>query len=95
MYGTIAKLKAKPGALEALKGMAGRDEAPPGAVAVFVFQMDANPNEFFVVAVSESEEAYRAYSESPESHQRYLELTKYLDGEPEWHDGQVVHHQLR
>ena len=68
----------------------GEQEPPPGSVALLVFQMDADPNEFIVVAVAESEEAYRASAESPEQHERFLEMMRYLAAEPEWNDGQVV-----
>ena len=38
-----------------------------------------------------SREAYVANANSPEQHQRYLDLVALLDGEPEWHDGTVTH----
>jgi quinol monooxygenase YgiN len=90
MYGTVARMKGKPGALEALKSRIGDAEQTSGAVALYVFRTDADPNEFFMVAVFESEEAYRANAEKPETHQGYLEMMKYLEAEPEWNDGQVI-----
>lgn len=91
MYGTIAKMRMKPGGLEALRDRFEGREPPDGAVASYLFQMDANPSEYYLVAVSESEEAYRASSESPEMHQNYVKMLKWLEGEPEWHDGKIVH----
>jgi quinol monooxygenase YgiN len=94
MYGTVARMRAKPGAIDALMEFADEDEAPPGSVALLVFQMDTDPNEFILVAVAESEEAYRANAESPEQHEVFLEMMQYLEGEPEWNDGIVVTYML-
>jgi len=96
MYGTIAKMKVKPGMLEKLSETMTVDEGghrPDGALSMSVFQMDANPNEIWVIAISESREAYRAYSESPESNERYQQMSDWLEAEPEWHDGEVLRHE--
>jgi quinol monooxygenase YgiN len=96
MYGSIAKMKVRPGKLEELNKMVASDEGghrPGGAVSLSAFRMDSDPNEIWVVAISESREAYRAYSESAESHEKYLAMREFLAGEPEWHDGEVIHHE--
>lgn len=90
MYGTVAKLRVKQGEVENFKKAMTRSATPPGAVAGYTYQTDANPNEVWLVAVFESKEAYRANAKSPEQHQRYLEMMKYLEAEPEWHDGEVI-----
>lgn len=94
LYGSIAEMHLKPGGLEALLDRGEGDTQPEGAVALYIFQMDADPNQVFVVAISESEAAYRAYSESEESHQQYVEMAKWLQGEPKWHDGHVLEYQV-
>jgi quinol monooxygenase YgiN len=96
MYGTVARMRARPGAIEQLKEFANRERgnAPPGSVALLVFQMDADPNELILVAAAESEEAYRANAESPEQHEVFLEMMQYLEAEPEWNDGQVVTYMI-
>ena len=63
---------------------------PGGTGALMVFQMDADRNEIYTVAIAESEEAYRARSESPQMHEAYLERLQWLESEPEWNDGNVV-----
>ena len=95
MYGSIAKMKVKPGKLEKLSEMMEMDggHSPGGAVSLSVFQMDADANEIWVVAISESQEAYQSYSESPESHELYLKMRESLAADPEWHDGEVIRHQ--
>ena len=52
--------------------------------------MDADPNRVFLVAISESEVAYRSYSESEASHEQYVEMTRWLEREPTWHDGHAL-----
>ena len=94
MYGTVAKLKVKPGGLEKLqKWSPEEDDRASGAVAVYAFQMDNDPNEVYTVAVFESKEAYVANADSPEQDKRYRRMLKWLEGEPEWHDGEIVFHQ--
>ena len=90
LYGSIAEMQVKPGAIEALMGRDNGGRQPEGSVALCVFQMDADPNQILAVAISESEAAYRTYSESRESQQRYGEMAKWLEGEPKWHDGRVL-----
>jgi hypothetical protein len=94
LYGSIAELQVKPGALEALLERGGEDSRPEGSVVLCALQMDADPNQVFMVAISESEAAYRAYSESEASGQRYAQMTKWLAGAPKWHDGRVLEYQV-
>ncbi|MGD8466844.1 MAG: hypothetical protein PVI09_23550 [Anaerolineae bacterium] len=94
LYGSIAQVQAKPGAMEALLDRGGGDNRPEGSVALCALQMDADPNQVFMVAISESEAAYRAYSESEASRQRYAQMTKWLADEPKWHDGRVLEYQV-
>lgn len=94
LYGSIAEVRVKPGALEALLDRGGGDSRPEGSVALYALQMDADPNRVFMVAISESEAAYRAYSESEASRLRYAEMTKWLAAEPKWHDGRVLEYQV-
>jgi hypothetical protein len=94
MYGTVAKLKVKPGGLDELQNWApDGDEQDRGAVAIYAFQMDDDPSRVYTVAIFESKEAYVANAESPEQDARYRRMVKWLEAEPEWHDGKVVYHQ--
>lgn len=91
MYGTIARLKTKPGAVEALRTLAEQADQPPGAVAEYVYQTDDDPNELWLVVMFESKEAYHANAQSPEQHARFEQMMQWLTEEPEWHDGEIVH----
>lgn len=92
MYGTIARVRVKPGMLEAFEAWQEANEVkrPEGPGAMLVFQLDRNPDELMVVIASESEAAYREFSERPGMHERYLDMLQFLDGEPEWYDGAII-----
>lgn len=94
MYGTIARLRVKPGGVQALREMAeerGAGELPEGAVAEYVYQMDDDPRELFLVVIFEDKDSYVANARSPETHQRFLKWREWLTADPEWHDGEIVH----
>jgi hypothetical protein len=57
MYGTIARVKIDPAKVEELKALGRRIGVAPGQIARYVYQMDANPGELFLVVVFESREA--------------------------------------
>ena len=92
MYGTVARIRIKPGMERKLMELAGQWEGTwPGSVASYIYRMDAGDNEYYLAVVAESKEAYFANANSPEQDARYREMLQYLDGEPEWHDGEIVY----
>jgi heme-degrading monooxygenase HmoA len=64
--------------------------AIPGVIKVYVYQTDADSREFYMAVVFESRESYVANAQSPEQHQRYLQLRQHLEADPDWHDGNIV-----
>jgi quinol monooxygenase YgiN len=90
MYGTVAKMRAKHGHVGGLELVARGAEMPKGAVGLYVFRSDADPDELWMIAIFESKDAYFANARSPEQHERFLTLMNYLEKEPEWHDGEIV-----
>jgi quinol monooxygenase YgiN len=92
MYGTVARFRVKKGALEGLRQLVEdfTRTGMPGYCGQFVYQMESDPNELYVAVVFENRQVYFANAESPEQHERYLEMLKYLEGEPEWHDGELL-----
>jgi quinol monooxygenase YgiN len=89
MYGTIAKIKGKEGALEAIVKME-NGRQPKGAVSSYVFQSDEEADELWLVAIFEDKESYFANAESPEQDYEYRRLRQHLTADPEWHDGEIV-----
>ena len=91
MYGTIAKLKVKPGKAKELHEIMYPDRTTaPGYIASYVYQLDENPNELWIAAMFEDKEAYIANAHRPETHAQFLEMREYLVDEPTWHDGEIV-----
>ncbi|HLF75317.1 MAG TPA: antibiotic biosynthesis monooxygenase [Anaerolineales bacterium] len=92
MYGTIARFRIKPGVRdEFIRTMDSfADDVIAGWVADYYFQMDQDPDEFYLVAIFKDKETYQANADSPEQHERYLELRSFLTDDPEWHDGSIL-----
>ena len=92
MYGTVARLRVKPGAEQRLaeEMEAFRARRVPGFVAEYVYRMAADPGEYYLAVIFESEGAYRANAASPEQDAQYRRLLTLFEGEPEWHDGEIV-----
>ncbi len=92
MYGTVARFRLKPGAeadLMALTNELVRDI--PGLIGTSVFRTDNEPGIYYMATRFTDRDAYWKNAQSPEQHERYLRMAAFFDGEPEWHDGEVVH----
>lgn len=94
MYGTVARMKVKPGMMEAMLAWGEQLDRPDEGNAMLLFRSDDDPNELFLVVAAPSRAAYRARSESPEMHEQFLEMMQFLAAEPEWHDGEVIEAHL-
>ena len=88
MYGTIARMKTLPGALDSIRSMESR--RPAGFVASYVYRMETDPSELWLVVLFESKAAYDANAASPEQNAEYWDMRGHLSADPEWHDGTVV-----
>jgi quinol monooxygenase YgiN len=93
MYGTVARMRLKPGMQSQLQALSDEQTAGamPGFVGNYVYQMDNDPNEFYLVVMFDSKESYVANANSPEQHQRYQQMMEMMAAEPEWHDGEIVY----
>ena len=90
MYGTIAKVRVRADKVEALAELGRGIELAPGQLGRYVYRLDADPQNYILVAVFESREAYWANANSPEQNGRFQELAAMLEAEPEWYDGEIV-----
>ena len=92
MYGTIARARTKPGNEQALAAQMRAFEWAdvPGTVAVHIYQMDADPNEYLLAVIFDSKASYRANAESPDQNARFQDMLALLEREPEWHDGEII-----
>jgi antibiotic biosynthesis monooxygenase (ABM) superfamily enzyme len=92
MYGTVARLRLKPG-MEAefaqqLRDFEGLDV--PGFVRTTIYRLDADERDLVMAVVFDSKEQYLANAQSPEQNARYQEMRSLLDADPEWLDGEVI-----
>lgn len=92
MYGTIARFLIKPGTRdEFIRTMDSfGDEPIAGWIADYYFQMDKDPEEFYLVAIFKDRESYLSNADSPEQHERYLKFRSFVVADPEWNDGFIV-----
>ena len=92
MYGTIARFQIKPGMEANFKELEQEyTRAPvPGFVATYVYQMDADPSEYYMAVVFECKEAYQANAACPEQEVRYRKFRELLMADPQWYDGEII-----
>lgn len=92
MYGTIARFRVQPGKGNEMLQLLAQDNALvlEGWVADYIFQMDKDTDEFFLVAYFKDKKAYDANADSPGQHERYMKWRSLLVADPEWNDGEVV-----
>ena len=92
MYGTVARMKVKAGSEQAFMDMMSQYNQMkiPGYLGTFAYRMDSDPREVWLAVFFDSKASYDANAESPEQDARYQQMVATLDGEPEWHDGEIM-----
>ena len=74
MYGTVARMKVKPGELEQLqKTMQDWDaqgSSVEGAVATYIYQTDNDPNELIMAVLFEDKKTYMTNVDDPTTEER-------------------------
>jgi quinol monooxygenase YgiN len=92
MYGTIARLKVRPGAepqlREALSAM--RTRQVPGFLASHLYRMDGDPNVLMLAVLFADRETYKRNADDPAMDREYRLLRGCLESDPDWHDGEIV-----
>ena len=97
MYGTVARMRLKPGMEQRLRELSEQESAAGmrGFVGQYVYRMDSDPNEFWLTVLFENKEAYFANANSPEQNARYEQMVELMEAPPEWHDGEVVYSEMQ
>lgn len=92
MYGTVARVRVKPGGGSGLLQLLREFESlnVPGFVNTYLYSTDADPNELYMTVIFENKDTYWANARSPEQDARYQQMAAFFDGEPEWHDGEIL-----
>ena len=92
MFGTIARMKFKPGAYEKMQDvMEGFEQRQvKGFLFNAVYRSQSDPDEVWLIVGFEDEASYRANAEDPETDQMAQQYQELLTVPPEWHDGEIV-----
>jgi quinol monooxygenase YgiN len=91
MYGTVARMRAKPGAEAQLMALSGEFQGQiPGLVNTYVYRADGEPDTYWMAVIFTDKDAYHRNAQSPEQDARYQQMRALLAADPEWHDGEIV-----
>ena len=96
MYGTVARMRLKPGMEAKLKDdMAQYDQLKiPGFVSTVVYRMDRDPNEIYMAVVFKDKPSYTKNAADPKQDERYKKMRALLAADPEWHDGEIIQSEM-
>ena len=96
MYGTVARMRLKPGMEEKLKDDMAQYERIkiPGFVSTMVYRMDKDPNEIYMAVVFKDKESYTKNAGDPKQDERYRKMRALLAADPEWHDGEIIQSEM-
>ena len=95
MFGTVARMQAKPGHEQAMLSLQRdwdetRKPKTDGAIASYVFKSEQDPDVYTLVAIFRDREAYLKNAADPEQDSWYQKLRSHLAADPEWRDGEIV-----
>ena len=92
MYGTIFRMKVKPGQQDHVITLFKErtNQGIKGAIAAYLMIPDNMTNELIGVAIFEDRASYEANSNDPDQHEAYSELRACLLEDPEWTDGEYA-----
>ncbi len=92
MFGTIARMKLKPGSYEKMQDlMKGFEQRPvKGFLFNTVYRSQVDPDEVWLVVGFEDEATYRANADDPRTNEMAQQYQQMMAAPPEWHDGEIV-----
>jgi antibiotic biosynthesis monooxygenase (ABM) superfamily enzyme len=94
VYGTVARLRLKPGMESKFRDLAKSYESLkiPGHINTTVYRLDAGNDEYLMAVVFSDKGSYERNANSPEQDKRYQEMRALLAADPQWMDGEVIYH---
>jgi quinol monooxygenase YgiN len=92
MYGTIARLRAKPEMGAQLEALTAEYESLPipGMVATHLYRLDSDSDGYYLVVIFEDRDSYHRNANDPAQNVRYERMRALLAEDPTWHDGEIV-----
>lgn len=93
MFGTVAKMRIKPGADVMLMAWSRALLMNiKGHVSTTIYRSVEDPQVLWMTVVFEDEASYRANAESPEQHRRWQQMRSVVEDDIEWSDGHILSH---
>ncbi|MSP22741.1 MAG: hypothetical protein EXR66_06960 [Dehalococcoidia bacterium] len=94
MYGTVARLRCKPGGHECVRAWVDvqNKRGMAGLASTTTYQSDADHSVIWLTVIFENRDAYLANANTPVQDQLYHQMLTGLEEPPEWHDGTVLSH---
>jgi quinol monooxygenase YgiN len=91
MFGTIGRLKVKPGKLDEFAAvMASEQREIDGSIAFYVYKVEDKENELIMAVVFRDKESYMRNADDPAQDEMYRKLVALLEGPPTWEDGEII-----
>ena len=92
MFGTVARMKFKPGSFDKMQDlMKGFEERQvKGFVFNAVYRSQSDPDEVWMIVGFEDEASYRANANDPQTDKMAQEYQQLMSAPPEWHDGEIL-----
>ena len=93
MYGTVARMRIKPGAEEKLKAEMQSYQSlnVPGYLSSTVYRLDAGGDEYILAVAFTDKESYEKNADDPEQDKRFQQMMTWLAAEPQWMDGEIIY----
>ena len=88
MYGSLFRMKPKPGMAQQLRDTMNSGRTPKGFVTAYILSED-NSDAVWGLAVFEDEKTYRDNANDPAQDAQYRKFRELLESDPEWHDGSI------
>jgi hypothetical protein len=91
VFGSVFKIRPKPGKFDAIMEMNQREYRERGTIAGWQSShvLRESSGDVWILAIFDSEDSYRKNAASPDQDKRYRQLREMIEADPEWHDGTI------
>ncbi|MDP9237897.1 MAG: hypothetical protein M3P30_10980 [Chloroflexota bacterium] len=92
MFGSVFKVRPKPGKFDAIIEMNQREYGGRAKIAGWQrsYVLRESNGDVWTLAIFDGEESYRKNAAAPEQDKRYRQLREMIEADPEWHDGAII-----
>ncbi len=95
MFGTVARVRPKPGHEQALEDLSAewdreRRHKAEGFIASYALRPEKDPNQVISVTIFRDRETYMRNANDPEQDAWYRRFREHLEDDPTWEDGEVL-----